>query len=222
MKALIIGRKREKLENYCLSKGWSIFKGAAEETEKWDVLVVWNVDEITRKLIEIIGKEKKNLVVVSEGIDTTTPLGRHIFDIILKFLKINKNKENKGDAIKKGMIKKAKLGKFLGSAHPYGYNYKNGRLIVNRKEALWVKKIFELYLQGYSLKNIAEYLNSRKVPTKRGGKWKKQTIANILKNPIYCGFLKWDNIVTEGEHKAIIDKETFENVQKILKAKVLR
>ena len=60
---------------------------------------------------------------------------------------------------------------------------------------------------------IADKLNSKKVPTKRKGTWNKGTISNILKNPVYCGYLKWEDYINKGEHEAIISPKIFNETQ---------
>lgn len=39
--------------------------------------------------------------------------------------------------------------------------------------------------------NIAHHLNNLGTPTASGLKWATQTISLILKNPVYCGKIKW-------------------------------
>lgn len=112
------------------------------------------------------------------------------------------------------MEEKAKRGKYLGFAHPYSYNYGNNRLTINPVEAPVVKKIYDLYINGRSLGKIAAYLKKNRIPTKKNGAWDKKKVSNILKNPLYCGFVDWDGIIKEGEHEAIIDKNTFLEAQK--------
>lgn len=60
--------------------------------------------------------------------------------------------------------------------------------------------------------NIAESLNGAKIPAKKGGKWNRQSISNILRNPIYIGFIEWDGIVRKGQHNAILDRESYEAI----------
>lgn len=49
--------------------------------------------------------------------------------------------------------------------------------------------VFEWYAGGWTLNGIAEELNRRGIPTKRGNKWHPLTVRNILKNTSYVG---WD------------------------------
>ena len=109
-----------------------------------------------------------------------------------------------------------------------------------------VKRIFRLYLQGYGTPKITKLLNEEKVPppssymkTKRyekcSGKWTKSGIYKILTNEVYIGTIvshksykanhkvktriitsKNERIYVENMHEQIIDKKTFEMVQKKL------
>ena len=39
---------------------------------------------------------------------------------------------------------------------PFGYTIQNGRAVVNEKEAIMIKKLFEVYLSGLSLSEAAQ------------------------------------------------------------------
>ena len=56
------------------------------------------------------------------------------------------------------------------------------------------------------------YTDAGHIPAKKGGKWNRQEIEKILHNPIYAGYVKWDNIIRQGEHSAIIDKDLYESI----------
>jgi DNA invertase Pin-like site-specific DNA recombinase len=105
---------------------------------------------------------------------------------------------------------------YLGFNHPFGYDYKDSKLFFNQEEADVVKEIYSRYLDGKSMGEIAKYLNRIKAPTKRGGKWDRRTVGNILKNPLYCGEVEWDGIVRSAPHQAIVEKETFNRVQELI------
>ena len=59
-----------------------------------------------------------------------------------------------------------------------------------------------------------EMLNDAKVPTKKQGIWAKKMISTILKNPIYCGYLRWEKYVNKSDHEPIIPVQSFNAVQK--------
>ena len=77
---------------------------------------------------------------------------------------------------------------------------------INEKEAAVIKKIFKMYLDGYSFTEICSVLNSDKVNTKMNGKsnkskvfntiWMPKTIKLILSNPTYIGKVKIKNLLS--------------------------
>jgi hypothetical protein len=95
-------------------------------------------------------------------------------------------------------------------------------LIINSDEAENVKNIFEMYLKGLSMKKIADELNFKNIPTKLNKTWGAQTVSLILKNPLYCGYLHWEDYLNPSDHDSIIDKNIFNDVQKIVKKKNIK
>ena len=47
----------------------------------------------------------------------------------------------------------------------------------------------------------------------KGGSWDKKTVSRILSNPVYCGLLEWEDIVVPGEHRVVVPRELFNEVQ---------
>ena len=62
---------------------------------------------------------------------------------------------------------------------PYGYDNIDGEMVVNEHQAEIVCYIFASILSGKSAHIIADELNNRKVPTKKGGHWKATTIRGM-------------------------------------------
>ncbi len=64
----------------------------------------------------------------------------------------------------------------------------NGHLIIDEEQAVVVRRIFREYLQGASLKNIADGLMADGIPTATGNmKWRSDGIRKILTNEKYMG-----------------------------------
>ncbi len=228
----------EKLRSYCKARGWDIvgeyiddgysgrntnrpaYRKMMEDMSKWDVLLVMKMDRIHRNsknfmlMMEELRKKGKEFVSMTESLDTSTAMGRFVMDIIQRIAQLES--EQIGERVYDGMRQKAKQGAgMLGSPPPYGYAYNNGSLVVVSEEANVVKKMFEMYLHGHSLKEIEDWLNKSSIKTKKGGSWGKKTVARILSNPIYCGYIEWDDILFKGEHQAIVSIEEFNEVQKL-------
>jgi hypothetical protein len=111
-----------------------------------------------------------------------------------------------------GMKKKAERGR-VGGYLPYGYELENGELVINDSEAKIVRLMFDLCLEDNTTNQIANHLNSTLARPRSNGLWSKQTVARMLKNPTYCGFLKWDGSIRKGIHAPIIDVAEFNKAQ---------
>jgi site-specific DNA recombinase len=229
----------EKLRAYCIARDWEIageyvddgysgrktrrpaYATMMEKIDAWDTLLVLKMDRIHRNsknfmlMMENLNKKGKEFVSMMESLDTSTAMGRFVMDIIQRIAQLES--EQIGERVYIGMEQKAKInGGMLGFNIPYGYDYTNGKLLINSSEASTVKEIFSWYLSGKSIGEITKILNDAKLPTKRGRSWAKKTISAILKNPLYCGFLHWEDYVNKSNHEPIINIHDFENVQHIL------
>lgn len=115
----------------------------------------------------------------------------------------------------------------------YGYDFCDGKLIINHQEAEVVRMIYTDYLSGMGRNAIIRKLERLSIPTKNGGRWATNTIVSILTNEKLTGdmclqkYYVTDHLTkrkkrndgelprfyVEGSHKGIIDRETFEAVR---------
>ena len=139
-----------------------------------------------------------------------------------------------------GQQKRMKDGKIqIAYSHFLGYTKgEDGNLEIVEEEAKIVRDIYNLYLSGVSLGDIADRLTSRGIPTPFGRpKWSISTIRSILSNEKYKGDallqktytvdyltkkVKKNNgevrqYLVENSHDPIIDSEVFDRVQEMLK-----
>lgn len=122
------------------------------------------------------------------------------------------------------MGRKGRLKKGLwraGSNPPTGYDYIDGHLVIREDEAQQIRKIFELYLQGMTINQIRHYMHAHY--TNRYSSWAQQSsVSTALRNSLYIGMLpsRSDKTAYKGEHEPIIDKETFDKVQKLMDARL--
>ena len=121
--------------------------------------------------------------------------------------------------IKKSLKNKREDGLFMGSFAPYGYEKSaddKHKLVIDSVAANVVKKIFQLYAEGYGYYKICEYLNNNNIPPRsvykkqKGSKfvcsccdlktikWKPDTVAQILRNEVYIGNLVQGKITSMG------------------------
>lgn len=133
-----------------------------------------------------------------------------------------------------GIEKRFQNGTYKIGYPPFGYDWLDGAMVINKEQAVVVKDIFADILKGTSTGDIAEKLNQQGVTTKRRKTWHGTTIRGIIKNEKYIGDALFGKTFTddsfkrkvnrgdknqyfmEGHHSAIIDKETFEQAQQML------
>ncbi len=122
-------------------------------------------------------------------------------------------------------------GTFKISCPPYGYDVVDGKLVVNEAEADIVRFIFAEILSGKGSGKIADELNSRMVPARKGGHWSETTIRGMVVNERYTGDAIFQKTYTDehfnrhtnksesekylfkDHHRAIISHEDFESSQ---------
>ncbi len=109
-------------------------------------------------------------------------------------------------------------GVFMGGTINFGYKNVDKRWEIDEDESKYVKKIFQMYLQGESIKNIKVFLDSQGVKPRRSKTWNLQTILKMFKNRVYLGEYTWIDKESEEEFKIvlpqIISHSLFNRVQK--------
>ncbi len=80
----------------------------------------------------------------------------------------------------------------------FGYCMRNGEITVDFTESKAVVKIFEEYLNGSSLKQIAKLMESEKTQYSEGSDhWNKNMVKRIIENEKYLGNDKYPQIISE-------------------------
>lgn len=137
-----------------------------------------------------------------------------------------------------GVEKSFREGKVRYNYHNlYGYmKGEDGKPEIVPEQAKIIKHIYDLYLDGLSMKRIANQLNEMLIPTKQNGKWTEGSIFSILRNEKYVGDALLQKTYTvdcishkkaknNGErakylvtdaHEAIIDRDMYNLVQQEL------
>lgn len=115
----------------------------------------------------------------------------------------------------------------------YGYRWKDRELVIQKEEAAIVRKVFYSYLAGKTRRAIHRELANTGVHTMYGNLFQDSTIKQMLQNPAYKGTLviqktfvidpitkhqvinrgEKNKYVVENHHEAIIDADTFNQVQ---------
>ena len=238
IKGFSIQEQKSRLIAYCKAKGWVIVKifvdpgmsGATLERpgittmveyiekKKCDVVLVYKLDRLSRSqkdtlylLEDVFIPHGVDFVSVQESFDTSTDMGRFMLSILSAFAQLERS--TIAERTMMGRAGRAKKGLFHGGGtDPIGYNYIDGELVIDKKEADQVRMVFEMYAAGHSLTYISEKMEGY---TTKHGDWKHlKTIGQVLDNELYNGTIHFEGVRTPNSHEKIIDDNLFASVQK--------
>ena len=192
----------------------------------------------TLRYVSLLRDRGIGIIFEQEGINTLESTGSSFLAILSA---INQQYvETLSESVKLGLRAKMLRGELVGDPEALGYDKDEvtGKLVINEQEAEIVRYIFKRYIEGAGGRTIARELEAFGYKTKRGNtQWGDTTVLGIIKNEKYTGDLLQGKTVTvdpiahrridnrgiadqfylEEAHPAIIDKETFERAQAILK-----
>lgn len=229
-----IPEQQERITNFCKAKDWNLIKiytdggftgsnmnrpalqEMIKEISAYDGVVVYKLDRLSRSqkdtlylIQDVFAPNGCSFVSMQESFDTTTPIGIAMVGILSAFAQLERSQIK--ERTRMGKEARKKKGLWHGGVNiPTGYDYKDGMLVPN-DEADQVKLIYEMYLQGTPLRDIARFLQTHY--TTRYTSWNYVgTVRRILENEIYVGMID----EYKGQHEPIIDLESFEKVQVML------
>lgn len=173
------------------------------KNKKFDYLICYRLDRISRNVsdftqtIEELKRHKIEFISIKEQFDTSSPMGRAMMNISAVFAQLER--ETIAERVRDNMMELSKTGRWLGGTTPLGfksepvkYNDSNGKdkkmykLIEVLEEMETVKLIYNLYLEKKGFSSVANYLCKNYYTGKNGGEFSRQTVQQIVTNPVYC------------------------------------
>ena len=142
-----------------------------------------------------------NLICVKDALDSSQETGKLMITILSGVAEIDR--ETIRIQTMAGREEKAREGKWNGGYAPYGYDLKEGKLVIAETEAEHVRIIFDKYANttmGPGV--IAEWLenNGYKKTVRKNGKlphFSPDFVKKVLDNPVYCGRIAYGRRKTE-------------------------
>lgn len=159
----------------------SLFRSLLENPA--DCVWVWKIDRLSRNqpdLWSLIRKIDRTcpLICVTPSCRSDNPAGRLMIGIFAAIAEFELS--TLSDRTSSGIARAKKSGIHCGRPG-YGMTLKDGVLVLDKKETATLKFILREFALGSSYRTIADRLNIRGVPTKRGGKqWYPSTVKSIL------------------------------------------
>lgn len=215
-----------------------------------DCIVVHKLDRLSRSVIDTVNlildewENKTYLKSATQPIDTTDPMGKQFFYLLISFAEWERNVIR--ERTLSGKINRAKEGRNSGFIYCYGYRKSptDHMFEIIPEEAEIVKLIYKKYINdNRGTIGIATDLNNTGIKFRHGRVWSASYIAHILKNKTYIGILEFGKLTNnttknykeKGEKRRnrnkeyisvqspfvqpIIDAETFNLAQEIRESK---
>ena len=185
-----------------------------------DVVVVYKIDRLSRaltdfaKLVDLFERHDVTFVAVTQQFNTTTSMGRLTLNILLSFAQFER--EVIGERIRDKFAASRRKGMWMGGVVPLGYKVCDRKLVIVKKEADLVRRIFDHFAKTGSALTVARELNADGETTKRGKAWTKGAVYKTLNNVHYIGKVSHKGETHAGEHKAIVDQKTWDRVKAVM------
>ena len=217
----------------------------AVDAKQVDQIVVYKIDSLTRsladfaKLVDRLDAAETSFVSVTQSFNTATSMGRLALNLPLSFAQFEREGEagpsrqwrgeslSNAERIRDKIAASKRKGMWMGGLVPFGYDADGRTLRINETEARIVRRLYDFYLEHGTLREVKEQAEQeglrsklRQSPSGRtlGGKpLDRGQIQHLLSNPVYAGRIRHKGHVHEGQHAPIIDPETWDRVQEMLK-----
>lgn len=194
------------------------FQKMIRDSEKnaFSIVLVYKLDRFARNRYDSAmykAKLKKHgirVISVTEAI-STEPEGI-ILESMLEGLAEYYSK-NLAQNVTRGMRVAREHGNFTGGTIPFGYKVEDRKLVPHESESRIVKKVFEDYANGTTMREIIEELDKSGYKPRKNRSFTVNSFYRMLRSPKYIGEYELNGVSYPDIYPPLIDRELFERVR---------
>ena len=163
----------------------------------------------TKELLEfseLFRQSNADMISLEEKIDTSTPAGRLFYTMIAAMAQWER--EEIAERVKSSVLVRAKLGKSINGRAPYGYQWKDRKLVPHPDEAPIRRKAYELFLQYRRKGTVAKLLNAAGYRTREGVPWRDMQVTRVLIDTSAKGTYYFNRTTKHGSWKEAAKPES--------------
>lgn len=145
---------------------------------------------------DFFNEHQADLISLSESIDTSTAGGRMFFHLLGVFAQWER--EEITERVNASVLTRAKLGKSINGSAPYGYQWKDRKLVIQPEEAAIRRKAYAMFLKYRRKGQVAKELNAAGYRTREGAIWRDTSIVRILEESSAKGVYAFNTVRHTG------------------------
>lgn len=190
-----------------------------------EVVVVWKVSRFGRTRrdwyvhsdrLEVAGGRLES---ATEGYDSATSVGRFTRGMLVELAAFESDRI--GDVWREVHAKRRAEGRPHDGRPRFGYQYVDGAFIVDPTTGPILADLYRRHVEGESLYSLVDRLNTRGIPTTRGGLWTHPQLRRYLRTGFGAGLIYVENRPPSGQprtrpaewlpgsHEPVIDHPTW-------------
>jgi DNA invertase Pin-like site-specific DNA recombinase len=185
-----------------------------------NLIVCWRLDRLSRnrpdftRVLDMCDDGGVQLASVTESLDTSTPTGEAMRDIIAIFARMESR--NISVRVARARLEAAMAGRPVpGGARPYGYAADKVTIIPAEADVL--REAARRVIRGESLRSIAREFNARGLRPVQAAKFSAGNLGKLLANPRYISRAVYKGVeVADGQWPPILDVATHEKLKATL------